>query len=263
MTDFRHPGDASDATTNDTRAAVSGVATVSDGSTAMRSAVTVEELRHDGDASDAKSAADLSLADQLEYTLTVKQAAELFTRHGRKVPSERSLQRYCSDDPPLIRGLKIKTTYGQEWLINEASLLTYIETLPLEPDASSALPPATPDNVATTPDGDASVATPPNEPAKSRDDRDDTVATGETRKLTDVLIENARLLERVEGRDELVKFLRSELDKRDRNTLEILETFKAIGTRQLAPSASKTSPSPPPSSSPRIEARRHYPGRGE
>jgi len=227
MSETRQHGDAGDANTVDVNTADASAATVSDGFAASDLQRKDDEHRH---ASDATSAFDVSLADQLQYTLTIKQAAELFARHDRKVPSERSIQRYCSDTPVSIRGLKIKTTYGQEWLINEPSLLAYIATLPIEPAASATPPVRGADSVASSADGDAGVATPANQSTKSTDD---SVATGETRKLTDVLIENARLLERVEGRDDLVKFLRGELDKRDLHTQAILETFKVIGSRQV------------------------------
>ena len=41
----------------------------------------------------------------------------MFRSLRRKVPSERSIQRYCSGR--LIAGQLIRTTYGREWLLNE------------------------------------------------------------------------------------------------------------------------------------------------
>src|SRR5690242_20403990 len=80
-----------------------------------------------GDAGDVKVTA---LDDGLKFTLTALEAIERFTKAGRKPPSLRSMQRYC--DEGTIRGTKIKTTFGQEWLINEESLAKYIDALPIE-----------------------------------------------------------------------------------------------------------------------------------
>src|SRR5688572_20100544 len=74
-----------------------------------------------GDADDAKVTA---LDDGLKYTLTAAQALQLFADAHRKVPSLRSIQRYCVEG--TLRALKITTTYGQEWLINDASLNAFI-----------------------------------------------------------------------------------------------------------------------------------------
>jgi hypothetical protein len=172
-----------------------------------------------GVASDAKVTA---LDDGLKYTLTALEAIERFSKARRRPPSLRSIQRYC--DEGTIRGTKIKTTFGQEWLINEESLSRHIESLPIEavvssdagdanrspmPELPLKLPAATNDN------SDAGVA------------RSGELATpaGETRTLATVLIENAKLLAKLEGKDEVLnernvlvgemrddrKFLREEL----------------------------------------------------
>src|SRR6476661_9041355 len=80
-----------------------------------------------GVAGDAKVTA---LDDGLKYTLTALEAIERFSKACRRPPSLRSIQRYC--DEGTIRGTKIKTTFGQEWLVNEESLTQYIERQPIE-----------------------------------------------------------------------------------------------------------------------------------
>jgi hypothetical protein len=150
-----------------------------------------------GVASDAKVAA---LDDGIKYTLTALEAIERFAKARRRPPSLRSIQRYC--DEGTIRGTKIKTTFGQEWLINEDSLTKYIENLPIEAVvsgvASDANPPQVPEPrlkmlPATNDNGDAGVA------------RAGELATplGETRSLATVLIENSKLLATLEGKEEL------------------------------------------------------------
>src|SRR4030081_2239745 len=57
-----------------------------------------------GDAGDANVTA---LDQGVEYTLTVPQAMERFALGQRKVPSHRSMERYCKEG--LLRGRKIKT----------------------------------------------------------------------------------------------------------------------------------------------------------
>src|SRR6266849_3605048 len=86
----------------------------------------------DGVAIGGAGDASVTALDQgIEYTLTVPQAMERFALTQRKVPSHRSMERYCHDG--LLRGRKIKTaTIGDdgrrvsrnEWLINEQSLAT-------------------------------------------------------------------------------------------------------------------------------------------
>jgi len=210
--------------------------------------ISASDAAATGVASDAKVAA---LEDGLKYTLTALEAIERFGKARRRQPSLRSIQRYC--DEGTIRGTKIKTTFGQEWLINEESLLRHIESLPIEAavggvagDANPPPKPQIPNKVpaATNDNGDASVAragelaTPPKE----------------TRVLADVLIENAKLLATLEGKDEVLrerntlveelrddrKFLREELTEA-RTTRgdvkeiaqEMLRTLKAVALRGL------------------------------
>ena len=87
-------------------------------------------LRKDIRSSVASDAKVTALDDELKYTLTALEAIERFAKARRRPPSLRSIQRYC--DEGTIRGTKIRTTFGQEWLINEQSLTTYIGSLPIE-----------------------------------------------------------------------------------------------------------------------------------
>lgn len=157
-----------------------------------------------GDASDAPVAA---LANDLQYTLTVGQARELFAAHNRKVPAERTVQNYCIEGS--IAAQKIRTTYGSEWLINEPSLLAFIEDQPIVVTApqysrdlatqaslasqDAALPSAR--SGATTAGSDAGDAAPPQQAR---------APIGETRTLATVLIENAKLLATIEGKDHVI-----------------------------------------------------------
>lgn len=149
-------------------------------------------------AGDAKVGA---LDDGLRYTLTALEAIERFTIARRRPPSLRSIQRYC--DEGTIRSTKIKTTFGQEWLINEDSLAKYLDSLPIEAVVAS----------------DAGVATllketelPLKLPTVTNDIGDASVVrvgelqppAHETRHLADVLIENAKLLAKLEGKDEVL-----------------------------------------------------------
>lgn len=78
---------------------------------------------------DAGGATVTALADDLNYTLTVAQALEAFAIARRKVPSPRSMQRYCIDG--RIAAQKIRTTYGSEWLINSDSIHRLIDSEPV------------------------------------------------------------------------------------------------------------------------------------
>lgn len=176
MDEQRHDGDAGVATTN-------------------RSSNSPNDTIANGVAGDAKVALD----DGLKYTLTALEAIERFAKARRRPPSLRSIQRYC--DEGTIRGTKIKTTFGQEWLINEQSLTAYINGLPIEAvvggDAGDAIKARPPENSfdkppATNDNGDAGDA------------RGGELATGETRTLATVLIENARLLAKIEGKEEVL-----------------------------------------------------------
>jgi hypothetical protein len=208
-----------------------------------------------GDAGDATLTA---LADDLEYTLTVGQALERIVAARRKAPSGRSLQRYC--DEGRLAAKKIRTVFGAEWLINETSLEQLIEVEPIVTgDAGDAKGTETatlttptlpivnshqPDTFDNGDAGDAShllMSTP----------------VGETRTIAEVLIENARLLAQVEGRDAVIQelkddrsFLREEVreGRRTRDDVKniaerMLDTLRTMAVGRLSMS------SPPPQDS--------------
>lgn len=192
-----------------------------------------------------------ALADNLAYTLTAGQALERFSAARRKVPSLRTIQRYCIEGH--LAAQKIRTTYGSEWLINEEALATLIQSEPEiavasdanQPQvATSATPtPATPifQVPVTTASGVADVA-----------EADEMATpTGERRRISDVLIQNAKLVAEVEGRDAIIaelkedrNFLREEVREarktRDdvKNIAErMLDTLKTMAIGRLASAA--------------------------
>jgi hypothetical protein len=206
--------------------------------------------------SEARHDATIALAHDLKFTLTIGQAQDMFRSLRRRPPSERSIQRYCNDK--LIMGQLIHTSFGREWLLNEHSLIRYIETLPLTnivsdtvatqvpppPQASPTVPFVAQPARDTVASGDAGIA-------KSQDMTPVTTAgstvdpVGERRTLADVLIENSRLLAVVEGKDAQIAemkdeqaFMREEV--RDARTMrrdvtaistKMLDVLRAIGTR--------------------------------
>jgi hypothetical protein len=151
------------------------------------------------DAGDASATPVAALVNDLAFTLTVGQARALFANRGRKVPAERTLQSYCIEG--TIAAQKIRTTYGAEWLINEVSLLAHIEQQPVISGATAATPApqddAAPRSIATatTAFSDAGDASPAQLP----------VSVGERRTLADVLIENAKLLATIDGKDDVLR----------------------------------------------------------
>lgn len=169
-----------------------------------------DDTTDSGGASDASVAA---LNEGLEYAITVGQALERFLIAGRKPPSERTIQRYCIEG--RLAAQKIRTTYGSEWLINQASLTRLIEDEPVVISAASVV-------------GDAKAPTQTTDIADSANNRrfdatdsddasvatiarpEETVPQTETRSLGEVLIANARLLAEVEGRDAIIEELRED-----------------------------------------------------
>ena len=186
---------------------------------------------------DAGGATMTALADDLQYTLTVGQVLERFGAARRKVPSERSVQRYCIDGQ--LAAQKIRTTYGSEWLINETSLEKLIEA---QPEVSAVASDAASSDVAPT-------ASPFIE--KPQNTAPDTTATGaasdavvktmaapegERRTIADVLIENARLVAQVEGKDAIIEELkedRSFLREEIRHGRTTRDDVKNIAERML------------------------------
>lgn len=205
-----------------------------------------------GDADAANGATMTALSDDLAFTLTAGQALEKFTAARRKVPSLRTMQRYCIEG--RVAAQKIRTTYGSEWLINEDSLAKIIQGEPEITGDATAMPlptPATP-LVPTSP-GAVPVTTAIDD-AGVADAVELSPAMGERRRLSDVLIENAKLVAQVEGRDAIItelkedrSFLREEVREarktRDdvKNIAErMLDTLKTMAIGRLAMA------SPPP-----------------
>jgi hypothetical protein len=150
------------------------------------------------DASAAPPKPIAALANDLKYTLTIGQARELFALNRRKVPSERTLQDYCQNG--RIAGKKISTSFGREYLINEKSLIDHIEREPILTMAPHAPhEPAAPLNTAPASSAVSDASAAPPAPISSRP-----VTIGETRTLADVLIENAKLVATIEGKDHVI-----------------------------------------------------------
>lgn len=206
-----------------------------------------------------------AISGKVTYSLTVEDAQERFARAHRKVPSIRSLQRYC--EAGVIQGIRAPVTYddgnhAKPWFINDVSLDAYIRMQPMVVlgDAGDAtqymatptreVGDATPS--ATTPVATLAAPTPERVVAAQPPTQDPPPIP-----LSDVLLENARLQERVEGKNEIIKRmesaheeqlqdLRSERDflrtdivdtralARDFKTISdnILGTFRQIGTKQ-------------------------------
>ena len=199
------------------------------------------------DSGDAGDAILTALADDLEYTLTVGQALEYMVAAGRKAPSGRSLQRYCTEG--RLAAKKIRTVFGAEWLINETSLAQLIEMEPIVTgdardakgmDAATLATPTLPIVNSHRPDtsdnGDAGDAASMSTPL------------GEKRTIAEVLIENARLVGQLEGRDAVIRelkedrsFLREEVreGRRTRDDVKniaerMLDTLKTMAIGRLA-----------------------------
>lgn len=186
-----------------------------------------------------------ALAGDLEYTLTVGQALERFLAASRKAPSGRTIQRYC--DEGRVEAKKIRTVFGSEWLINEISLARLIGSEPIVAGDTG---------VANSADMPPLASPTPLKATSSRADTDDigvagdamrstvTPPVGERRTLADVLIENARLLAQVEGRDAIIaelkedrSFLREEVreGRRTRDDVKniaerMLDTLRSMAT---------------------------------
>ena len=178
-----------------------------------------------------------ALADDLRYTLTVAQALECFAAAHRKVPSARTIQRYCIEG--RVAAQKIRTTYGSEWLINEISLAKLIESEPqisvVASDATSTDMASSPSPILTMP---RIVAPDTNTDVVASDAVAQTSETQESerRSLAEVLIENARLVAQVEGKDAIItelkensSFLREEV----REARRTRDDVKNIAERML------------------------------
>lgn len=200
-----------------------------------------------------------ALADDLKYTLTAGQALEQFATARRKVPSLRTIQRYCIEG--RVAAQKIRTTYGSEWLINENSLTHLIKTEPIvtavASDAGAAVL-ATPAAPGPQSPVNAAPVTHDNGDATGANVDELAAPRAEPRRLADVLIENAKLFAEVEGRDAIIaelkedrNFLREEVREARRTRDDVkniaermLDTLKtmAIGRLAAAPRASDPVP---------------------
>jgi hypothetical protein len=147
------------------------------------------------------------------------------------------MQRYCAEHH--LAAKKIRTVFGSEWLINELSLMRLIESEPIvtgdardaaSRDTATSATPHTEKSFSyqpvTTDIGDADVA------------NRAVVATpvGETRTIAEVLIENARLLAQVEGRDAMIAELKEDrtfLREEVREGRKTRDDVKNIAERML------------------------------
>ena len=181
------------------------------------------------------------LPDLSEYDLTIGEALEVFPTENRKQPSIRTLQRYCQEG--RFDCYKLKTTRNgnpvHEWIINGASLRSFIQT---KPEETVDTPLATPAAI-----GDAE---PGRKTETSGDAKPDVIATpgrvddanGEQRSRVALLIENAKLTARMDAQEDLIgelredkKFMREQIvHQRGNDTLmadmhrETLHTLKAV-----------------------------------
>ena len=223
--DFQHV-DASDAESPDTPP-----------SATPRADTFPSQAPDTGDNSAAGDASLTALADDLEYTLTVGQALERFAAASRKPPSERSIQRHCTEG--RLAAKKIRTVFGSEWLINETSLARVIASEPVVTGgAGGAIAADTPSPTTPTPQKVISSLAATDDNGVADDATRTTMATpvGERRTLADVLIENARLLAQVEGRDAIIEELkedRSFLREEVREGRKTRDDVKGIAERML------------------------------
>lgn len=193
------------------------------------------------------------LPDLARYDLTVGEALALFPEHNRRRPSERTLQRYCQDG--RFDCYKLKTTRDGkpifEWIINRASLVTFIKSRPEDdrPDAKVVhltvnggtearshvvdVPNdmATPVTIGVAKDEGnhprsgsepKDVTATPTEHGDAKDDDTQEQVGGPSK--VELLIQNAELTAQLEAKDELVgelradkKFLREQIEHERKN----------------------------------------------
>jgi len=186
------------------------------------------------------------LDEALSYTLTVGEAVARYAASWRRPPSHRSLQRFCVEG--RLAAQKIRTTFGAEWLINEHSLARLIES---EPVVTAVAGDANSSDTATLATPTVELHREPTPVAPASGDAGDDMAeasAGERRTLGQVLIENARLLAEVEGRDAIIgelkedrNFLREEVREARRTRDDVkniaermLDTLKSMALGRLA-----------------------------
>jgi len=175
------------------------------------SEATATTARGDASAAPAEGLAEApaAVADALIYNLTVPQAQQLFEDHNRRVPAERTVQNYCAEG--LIAGEKVSTSSGAEWLINDRSLLRFIQSKPEltaaapAPQASPAAPTPAEPTSATAPEADEEVV----------------AMVGERRTIAEMLIENAKLLGQLETKDAVIAGKNDELSRIEQTNQEL------------------------------------------
>lgn len=194
----------------------------------------------------ASPATPMTNDDELQYSLTLKEVPGILKQASRKVPSARTLSRYCNEGSNHLKCRMVKTSYGQEWLVNKESLDEYIDQQPIEIESNDAALVTDANCVA----GDAKAKRPVEKtltsggmPTAVTDAKTETTI-GEERSLGEVLIENERLLARNEGLKELLAevkddkaFLREEVRharqyKGDMKQLtqDVLDTLTAVAS---------------------------------
>lgn len=202
----------------------------------------IPSMPTDADTS-AREQVDAAIAHDRQCTLTIGEAQDLFRTKLRRPLSARSLQRYCQSG--TIAAQMITHSTGKEWLLNEPSLIKFIERYPItlteatpgatetadiQPTPATKTNPVadtTPDSQATapaatapSPDTKTDKPTPPilhtatpsdGEPSVADNGAADEYASdddaGEKRRLADILIENARLTALLKGKDETIRVL--------------------------------------------------------
>lgn len=207
------------------------------------------------------------LPDLSKFDLTVVEALESFQLEDRKIPSTRTLQRYCQEG--RIDCYKLKTTRNgnpvHEWIIDSTSLWEFIQSRPKDETRCAIATPEASDDA----DGDAETRSGGKQPASAKTaadwpgdankhpalpklserepdvtaapvDADD--ARGGHLSRVDLLIENARLTAQLDAQCELVsefredkRFMREEIAQHRKNDRvladmhrETLQTLKAV-----------------------------------
>lgn len=163
-------------------------------------------------ASDAIAGTPAAVVDALRYNLTVPQAQKLFADHNRRVPAERTIQNYCAEG--LIAGEKVSTSSGAEWLINDHSLLGFIQSKPELTTTVEATP--------TSPPAPAAAHASPDPLSVPEDVEDEEfAAVGEQRTIAQMLIENAKLLGQLETKDAVIAGKNDELTRIEQTNQEL------------------------------------------
>jgi len=216
--------------------AIDGGANGADGDAISETATPTDaSVGRAGDAAydvEAPARADVTagIANKVEYTLSIEEAQNRIAHAHRKVPAVRSMQRYCDEGKLLAIQIPVtydNRTHAKPWFINEDSLTKFIATMPrvILGDADDAVV------VAATPkkrSGDANrktgeslatLSSPKVEQDQKADvapievDRDAREVTPsspaqvqvpQSISLSTILLENARLEERISGRDDVI-----------------------------------------------------------